>query len=168
MSMRPLCFFPFVLFLVAFVSCSVTTNGGENKFIDGPGDKFFECKPSTVIVSASNPAVSDCIIDTGLSASLVLIQYSLSGTNIPCDTSVWRCRVGLLPQSAQDICLYQKLNADLRLCWLIDTLELLPRESGRNLKMKLVKEIKNGKSYEDAVKEGKLELFQLLKKEAEN
>jgi hypothetical protein len=32
----------------------------------------------------------------------------------------------------------------------------------------LVKEIKNGKSYEDAVKEGKLELFQLLKKEAEN
>ncbi|WP_405309119.1 DUF1959 family protein [Methanobrevibacter sp.] len=71
-------------------------------------------------------------------------------------------------ESAQDICLYQKLNADLRLCWLIDTLELLPRESGRNLKMKLVKEIKNGKSYEDAVKEGKLELFQLLKKEAEN
>jgi energy-converting hydrogenase A subunit M len=71
-------------------------------------------------------------------------------------------------ESAQDICLYQKLNADLRLCWLIDTLELLPRESGRNLKMKLVKEIKNGKSYEDAVKEGKVELFQLLKKEAEN
>ena len=71
-------------------------------------------------------------------------------------------------ESAQDICLYQKLNADLRLCWLIDTLELLPRESGRNLKMKLVKEIKDGKSYEDAVKEGKLELFQLLKKEAEN
>lgn len=71
-------------------------------------------------------------------------------------------------ESAQDICLYQKLNADLRLCWLIDTLELLPREIGRNLKMKLVKEIKNGKSYEDAVKEGKLELFQLLKKEAEN
>ena len=64
-------------------------------------------------------------------------------------------------ESAQDICLYQKLNADLRLCWLIDTLELLPRESG-------VKEIKDGKSYEDAVKEGKLELFQLLKKEAEN
>lgn len=87
MPMRPLCFSPFVLFLVTFVSCSVTTNGGENKFIDGPGDKFFECKPSTVIVSASNPAVSDCIIDTGLSASLVLIQYSLSGTNIPCDTS---------------------------------------------------------------------------------
>ena len=70
-------------------------------------------------------------------------------------------------ESAEDICLYQKLNADLRLCWLIDTLELIPRTEGRNLKMKLVKEIKDGKSYEDAVKEGKLELFQLLKKEAE-
>ena len=69
---------------------------------------------------------------------------------------------------AKDICLYKKLNADLKLCWFIDTLEVIPRESGRDLKMKLVKEIKNGKSYEDAVKEGKLELFQLLKKEAEN
>ncbi len=69
-------------------------------------------------------------------------------------------------ESAQDICLYQKLNADLRLCWFIDTLEVLPREEGRNLKMKLVKEIKDGKSYDDALKEGRLELFELLKKEA--
>ena len=68
--------------------------------------------------------------------------------------------------SAEDICLYQKLNADLRLCWFIDTLEVISREDGRNLKMKLVKEIKNGKSYEDALKEGQLELFEMLKKEA--
>ncbi len=71
-------------------------------------------------------------------------------------------------ESAEDICLYQKLNADLRLCWFIGTLELIDPEEGRNLKMKLVNEIKSGKSYEDALKEGKLELFQLLKKEAEN
>ena len=71
-------------------------------------------------------------------------------------------------ESAEDICLYQKLNADLRLCWFIGTLELLDPEDGRNLKMKLVDEIKSGKSYDDALKEGKLELFQLLKKEAEN
>ena len=70
-------------------------------------------------------------------------------------------------ESAEDICLYQKLNADLRLCWFIGTLELLNPEDGRNLKMKLVNEIKLGKSYDDALKEGKLELFQLLKKEAE-
>lgn len=69
-------------------------------------------------------------------------------------------------ESAQDICLYQKFNADLRLCWFIDTLEIIPREEGKNLKYKLVQEVKKGKSYEDALKEGKLELFELLKKEA--
>lgn len=70
-------------------------------------------------------------------------------------------------ESAQDICLYQKLNADLRLCWFTDTLELISREDAKNLKMKIVNEINNGKSYEEALKEGQLELFELLKKEAE-
>ena len=69
-------------------------------------------------------------------------------------------------ESAKDICLYQKLNADLRLCWFIDTLELISREDGKNLKMKIMDEIKNGKSYDEALKEGQLELFELLKKEA--
>ena len=67
-------------------------------------------------------------------------------------------------ESAQDICMYQKFNADLRLCWFIDTLEVISREDGKNLKYKLVQEVKNGKSYEEALKEGKLELFELLKK----
>ena len=70
-------------------------------------------------------------------------------------------------ESAQDICLYQKLNADLSLCWYIDTLEVISREDGKKLKMNIIDEIKNGKSYEEALKEGKLELFKLLKKEAE-
>ena len=69
-------------------------------------------------------------------------------------------------ESAKDICLYQKFNADLRLCWFIGTLEIIPPEEGRKLKMKLVEEVKNGKSYEDALKEGQLELYQLSKKEA--
>ena len=69
-------------------------------------------------------------------------------------------------ESAKDICLYQKFNADLRLCWFIGTFEIIPPEEGRKLKMKLVEEVKNGKSYEDALKEGQLELYQLLKKEA--
>ena len=68
--------------------------------------------------------------------------------------------------SAQDICLYQKLNADLRLCWFTDTLGLVSKEDGKNIRMKLIDEIKDGKSYEDALKEGQLELFELLKKEA--
>ena len=69
-------------------------------------------------------------------------------------------------ESAQDICLYQKLNADLRLCWFVDTLELITREDGKNLKMNVISEIKKGKSYDDALKEGQLKLFELLKKEA--
>ena len=68
-------------------------------------------------------------------------------------------------ESAKDICMYQKFNVDLRLCWFIDTLEVISREDGKNLKYKLVQEVKNGKSYEDALKQGKLELFELLKKE---
>ena len=70
-------------------------------------------------------------------------------------------------KSAEDICLYQKLNADLRLCWFSGTLELISPEDGKNLKIKLINEINSGKSYEDALKEGKLELFELLKKESE-
>lgn len=69
-------------------------------------------------------------------------------------------------ESAEDICLYQKFNADLRLCWFHGTLEAISDEDARNLKLKLVNEVKNGKSYEDALKEGQLELFELLKKEA--
>ena len=69
-------------------------------------------------------------------------------------------------ESAEDICLYQKFNADLRLCWFSGSLEVISPEDAKNLKMKLVEEVKNGKSYEDALKEGQLEIFELLKKEA--
>ena len=69
-------------------------------------------------------------------------------------------------ESAEDICLYQKFNADLRLCWFSGTLEIITPEDAKQLKMKLVKEVKHGKSYEEASKEGHLELFELLKKEA--
>lgn len=69
-------------------------------------------------------------------------------------------------ESAKDICLYQKFNADLRLCWFSGTLEVISPEDAEQLKMKLVNEVKNGKSYEDVLKEGHLELFELLKKES--
>lgn len=70
-------------------------------------------------------------------------------------------------ETAKDICMYQKFHADLRLCWFVGTLEVISPEDAKNLKMKLVQEVKNGKSYEDALKEGHLEIFELLKKEAE-
>lgn len=67
--------------------------------------------------------------------------------------------------SAEDICLSQRLHADLRLCWFSQTLELISVEDGNNLKERLVEEFKNGKSYEEVLKLGRLELFQLLKEE---
>lgn len=70
-------------------------------------------------------------------------------------------------ESAEDICLYQKLNSDLRLCWFSDTLELISHEDAKKLKMDIVRKIKDGRSYEEALKDGKLELFQLLKNVAE-
>ena len=38
-------------------------------------------------------------------------------------------------ESAKDICLYQKLNADLRLCWFNGTLELISNEEAKELKI---------------------------------
>ena len=69
-------------------------------------------------------------------------------------------------ETAQDACLSQKLNADLRLCWFGQTLEVISPEEGDDLKERLIDDIKNGKSYEDALKEGRLELFQLLKEKS--
>ena len=70
-------------------------------------------------------------------------------------------------ESAQDICMYQKFNADLRLCWFIGTLEIITPEDGEKLKEKLVNEVKSGKSYGEVLKRGQLDLFDLLKKESE-
>ena len=69
-------------------------------------------------------------------------------------------------ESAEDICLYQKLNADLRLCWFSGTLEVISQPEAEELKMKIINEIKNGKSYEDALKDGRLDLFELLKEKS--
>ncbi len=70
-------------------------------------------------------------------------------------------------ESAHDICLAQKFNADLRLCWFIGTLEVLTQEEGDKLKENLVEEVKSGKDYDDVLKEGQLELFRLLKEKSE-
>lgn len=68
---------------------------------------------------------------------------------------------------ADRLCLSKKFHADLRLCWFIGYLDILTEEEGDKLKEKLVDEVKSGKSYEDALKEGQLELFDLLKEKSE-
>ena len=69
-------------------------------------------------------------------------------------------------KSAEEICLSQKLNADLRLCWFIQTLEVITPQDGEKLKENLIEDYKNGKSYDEILKKGRLELFDLLKEES--
>ena len=59
-------------------------------------------------------------------------------------------------------CLVEKLDADLKLPWFVDILELLSHKQGDELKNKVASEIESGKSYDDALKEGRKELFNLL------
>lgn len=70
-------------------------------------------------------------------------------------------------ESAYDICLAQKFNADLRLCWFVGTLEIITENESDQLKQRLVDEVKSGKAYEDVLKEGQLELFELLKEKSD-
>ena len=43
------------------------------------------------------------------------------------------------------------------------TLELISKEDATNLKDKLVKEVMNGKKYDEVLEEGQIEVFQILK-----
>lgn len=60
-------------------------------------------------------------------------------------------------------CLLERLDADLRLPWYVDVLELLSVERGDELKNKVANEIIDGKSYDIALDEGRKDLFNLLK-----
>ena len=60
-------------------------------------------------------------------------------------------------------CLLERLDADLRLPWYVDVLELLSVEQGDELKNKVANEIIDGKSNDIALDEGRKDLFNLLK-----
>lgn len=68
---------------------------------------------------------------------------------------------------ADRLCLSKKFHADLRLCWFIGYLEVLTEEEGDDLKEKLVDEVKSGRDYEEVLKDGQLELFNILKEKSE-
>ncbi|MDL2270800.1 DUF1959 domain-containing protein [Methanobrevibacter sp. OttesenSCG-928-I08] len=60
-------------------------------------------------------------------------------------------------------CLLKKLHIDLNLCWIQDTLNLISEEDSNNLKLKLANEFKINKNYKEVLKNGKKELFDILK-----
>ncbi|KZX12595.1 DUF1959 family protein [Methanobrevibacter curvatus] len=65
-------------------------------------------------------------------------------------------------ESVKHSCLMDKLNFDLNLSWLSDILEIVSEEDKNEIKLDVIKEISNGKKYEDALNEGKIALVSLL------
>ncbi|MDR2966414.1 MAG: DUF1959 domain-containing protein [Methanobacteriaceae archaeon] len=65
-------------------------------------------------------------------------------------------------ESARTNCLSEKLHSDLRLCWLCDVLRIITEEEANEIKVKLVKEIINGKDYEEVLKDGKKQILNFL------
>ena len=65
-------------------------------------------------------------------------------------------------ESARPKCISERLHADLRLCWLCDVMGLVTVEEALRIKKSLVKEIINGKKYEEALNDGKKQVLDLL------
>lgn len=66
-------------------------------------------------------------------------------------------------ESAKPICIKQRIHSDLRLCWLVDVMNIITEDEGENIKNKITEEIlKNGKSYDEALEAGRKELVELL------
>ncbi|RBQ23799.1 hypothetical protein ALNOE001_06880 [Candidatus Methanobinarius endosymbioticus] len=65
-------------------------------------------------------------------------------------------------ESARPKCIAERLQADLRLCWLCDVMEIVSIEESNRIKMILVKEIMNGKNYDEALNDGKKQVLDLL------
>ena len=66
-------------------------------------------------------------------------------------------------ESARTKYLSEKLHSDLRLCLFCDVLEIITEEEAAKIKEKLVKGISNGKSYEEALKDGKKQILYFIK-----
>jgi len=65
-------------------------------------------------------------------------------------------------ESSQYSCILDKIHSDLKICWLSDVMEILSIEEVDAIKNKIAKEVIEGKSYEDAIEDGKKELIEYL------
>ncbi len=68
-------------------------------------------------------------------------------------------------ESARPRCIMERLHADLQLCWISDVMGLVTPSKAKELKTKITNEILEGKDYNEALKDGKRELIQILKKD---
>lgn len=65
-------------------------------------------------------------------------------------------------ESSKYSCVMDKIHADLQICYLSDVMEIISSEDAHAIKDKITKEVINGKSYEDAIVDGKKELIEYL------
>ncbi len=65
-------------------------------------------------------------------------------------------------ESSRYSCILDKVHFDLKICWLSDVMEILSLEEADAIKNKIAKEVIEGKSYEDAIIDGRKELIEFL------
>jgi energy-converting hydrogenase A subunit M len=65
-------------------------------------------------------------------------------------------------ESSKYLCILDKIDTDLKICWLSDIMEIISKEDADVIKNKIAKEVVNGKKYEDAIDDGKKELIEYL------
>lgn len=65
-------------------------------------------------------------------------------------------------ESSRYSCILDKIHSDLQICWLSDVMEIISKEDADAIKDKIAKEVIDGKSYEDAIVDGKKELIEYL------
>jgi energy-converting hydrogenase A subunit M len=66
-------------------------------------------------------------------------------------------------ESSKHYCIKEKLHADLRLCWLCDVMNILSEEESESIKNKIAAEIlTQGKSYQEALEDGRKDLLEYL------
>ncbi len=66
-------------------------------------------------------------------------------------------------ESSKHYCIKEKLHSDLRLCWLADVMNILSEEETEEIKNKIAAEIlTKGKSYQEALEDGRKDLLEYL------
>lgn len=66
-------------------------------------------------------------------------------------------------ESSKHYCIKERVHSDLRLCWLSDVMNILSEEETEQIINKIAAEIlTKGKSYEEAVEDGRKDLLEYL------
>jgi energy-converting hydrogenase A subunit M len=66
-------------------------------------------------------------------------------------------------ESSKERCLKERIDADLRLCWLSDVMNLLSAQEADEMKTKIAREIlRDDKTYERALEDGWKDLLEYL------